>query len=138
MAQLSLLFVDDDPLARESAMAYLADEVFRVTTVNDGAQACFAMNAERYDILVLDLTMPKFDGIDVLKYLRSHERHTDIPIMVLTGRTDEEALLSALAEGATFFSVKPVDWRLLRLQLRFLVRDQLSALAPPSLTAASG
>ena len=122
---LSLLFVDDDPLAREAAGAHLADELFSVTTVNDGAQACAAMNQRCFDLVVLDLTMPKFDGMDVLRYLRSHDQHRDVPIMVLTGRTDEEALFAALEEGATFFSVKPVDWRLLRLQLRFLVRDRL-------------
>jgi DNA-binding response OmpR family regulator len=130
---LSLLFVDDDPLAREAAAAHLADEVFCVATVKDGAEACALMNQRRFDLVVLDLTMPKFDGLDVLRYVRSHEGHREIPVMVLTGRTDEEALFGALAEGASFFSVKPVDWKLLRLQLRFLVRDQLPscATAPP-------
>ena len=130
---LSLLFVDDDPLAREAAAAHLADEVFSVTTVKDGAEACALMNQRRFDLVVLDLTMPKFDGLDVLRYVRSHDAHRTIPVMVLTGRTDEEALFGALAEGASFFSVKPVDWKLLRLQLRFLVRDQLPscAAAPP-------
>ena len=126
---LSLLFVDDDPLAREAAAAHLADEVFSVTAVSDGAQACALMNQRRFDLVVLDLTMPKFDGLDVLRYVRSHEAHRDIPVMVLTGRTDEPALFGALEAGATFFSAKPVDWKLLRLQLRFLVRDQLPACA---------
>ena len=129
---LSLLFVDDDPLAREAASAHLADEIFSVTAVNDGAQACAAMNERRFDLVVLDLTMPKFDGLDVLGYVRSHEAHRDIPVMVLTGRSDEAALLEALEAGATYFAVKPVDWRLLRLQLRYQIRDQL----PPRAEAA--
>jgi DNA-binding response OmpR family regulator len=128
---LSLLFVDDDPLAREAAVAYLADEVFSVTTVPDGAKACAAMNGGRFDLVVLDLTMPKFDGFDVLRYVRSHDAHRDIPVMVLTGRSDDDALSDALEQGATFFAVKPVDWRLLRLQLRFLVRDRLPPRAEP-------
>jgi DNA-binding response OmpR family regulator len=135
---LSLLFVDDDPLAREAATAYLADEVFDVTTVNDGAQACSVMNQRRFDLVVLDLTMPKFDGLEVLRYLRSHDGHRDIPIMVLTGRSDDEALLAALERGASFFSVKPVDWRLLRFQLRFLVRDQLPVHAAAARAAEGG
>ena len=134
---LSLLFVDDDPLAREAAGAHLADEVFSVTAVKDGAEACALMNQRRFDLVVLDLTMPKFDGLDVLRYVRSHAAHRDIPVMVLTGRTDEEALFGALEAGATFFSAKPVDWKVLRLQLRFLVRDQLPACAVTPPTAQS-
>jgi len=133
MAYLSLLFVDDDPIAREAAKAYLADDVFSVTTVDDGAQACFAMNAQRYDLVVLDLSMPKLDGIDLLKYLRSHDAHRDVPTVVLTGRTDEAAVQGALAEGASFVSSKPVDWRGLRLQLLDLVRDKLREPAEPPL-----
>ena len=115
-----ILFVDDDPLAREAAAARLDGDGWRVDTAADGAEACRLLNADGYDAVVLDLEMPKFDGFDALKYLRSHAAHARTPVAVLTSHADDDTRERALDAGADLFLTKPADWP--------AVRDALAAL----------
>ena len=117
-----ILFVDDDPILREFAVVNLASEHAIVDTAKDGVAALEAIEANVPDIVLLDLEMPTLDGFGVLKALRADARWRDLPVIVVTGREDVDAVDRAFGAGATSFVVKPLNWRLLSHQLRYVHR----------------
>ena len=119
---MRILFVDDDPILREFAQVNLATEHASVEAVGDGEEALAAIRAEPPDIVLLDLEMPTLDGFGVLKALRADARWRDLPVIVVTGREDVDAVDRAFGAGATSFVVKPLNWRLLSHQLRYVHR----------------
>lgn len=127
---LRILFADDDAILREFAVVHLSTNTARVETAKDGAAALSFLDDNTCDILLLDLEMPNVDGFEVLKRLRASERWRRLPIIVVTGREDVSAIDRAFSEGASSFIVKPINWRLLSYQIRFIHR---SAMAEASL-----
>ena len=123
---MRILFVDDDPILREFAVVNLATEHASVETAPDGAEALSAIAAKAPDIVLLDLEMPSVDGFQVLKTLRASPEHRDLPVIVVTGREDVDAVDRAFAAGATSFVVKPLNWRLLSHQLRYVHRTAMN------------
>lgn len=118
-----ILFVDDDPILREFAVVNLASEHALVDTAQDGVAALAAIEANTPDLVLLDLEMPTLDGFGVLKALRAEDsRWRDLPVIVVTGREDVDAVDRAFGAGATSFVVKPLNWRLLSHQLRYVHR----------------
>jgi DNA-binding response OmpR family regulator len=119
---MRILFADDDPILREFAVVNLATEHAQVDTAADGAEALDAIRVRAPDIMLLDLEMPTMDGFQVLQALRADPELRDLPVIVVTGREDVDAVDRAYAAGATSFVVKPLNWRLLSHQLRYVHR----------------
>lgn len=117
-----LLFVDDDPILREFAQVNLASAAAEVDVAADGVEALEAMSRCRYDLLLVDLDMPRMDGFELLAHLRADPATAHLPVVVETGREDVEAIDRAFRAGATAFVTKPLNWRLLTYQLRFTLR----------------
>jgi DNA-binding response OmpR family regulator len=117
-----ILFVDDDPILREFAVVNLSTDQATIETAPDGVAALEAIEAATPDIVLLDLEMPNLDGFEVLRRVRADPRHQYLPIVVVTGREDVEAVDQAFQAGATSFVVKPLNWRLLSHQLRYVHR----------------
>lgn len=117
-----VLFADDDPILREFAQVHLATDGGDILTAQDGLDCLEVLEREPVDVLLLDLQMPKLDGFDVLRRLRADERFARLPVIVVTGREDVAAIDRAFESGATSFLVKPINWRLLTYQLRFVMR----------------
>ena len=117
-----IIYVDDDPIMREFASVHLATDHGDVATAGDGIEALEALERQSYDIMLLDLEMPRMDGFDVLARQRADERFKHMPIVVVTGREDVGAIDRAYQAGATSFLVKPINWRLLTYQIRYVHR----------------
>lgn len=132
-ATIRVLFVDDDPILREFAAVNLAGEHAEIETVADGAAALAAIARRAPDIVLLNLEGPGYEALGVLKALRAGEPATvpigatAAPVIVITGREDIEAVDAAYAAGATAFVVKPLNWRLLGRQVRFVLRAAAQA-----------
>ena len=71
---------------------------------------------------LIDVDMPGMNGIEMVRQIRADRRFDDLPVMVITGREDIVSIDQAYAAGATSFMCKPVNWRLLGHQIRFMVR----------------
>src|SRR5580704_3420235 len=97
---LKLLFVDDDPILREFALVKLTSDRRSISVAADGEEALAAIRQNRPDILLLDLHMPKADGFEVLKALRDDESTRRLPVIVITGRDDENSIDRAFSQGA--------------------------------------
>jgi CheY-like chemotaxis protein len=121
-----ILYVDDDPILREFAVVNLATDRATIETAADGRAALAAISGEPPDLVLLDLDMPEMDGFQVLESLRGDPKFRDLPVIVVTGREDVEAVDRAFAVGATSFVVKPLNWRLLSHQLRYVHRSAMN------------
>ncbi len=128
-----ILFVDDDPIMREFGVVHLSTDTAHVRLAGDGIEALEAIADCVPDIMLLDLEMPRLDGFDVLARVRADAATRDLPVIVVTGREDVEAIDRAFQAGATSFLVKPINWRLLSYQIRYVLRaGRAEPLAPAS------
>jgi signal transduction histidine kinase len=118
-----MLVVDDDPILREFALGQLAMPGGTIVTAEDGEEAWAILEREEaFDLLLTDLDMPKLDGFGLLDMVRRSARHCHLPVVVITSREDIFAIDRAYEIGATSFVTKPVNWRLLGYQLRYVLR----------------
>ena len=100
----SILVVDDDEAIRTMLSRALAAEGFKVALAGDGDTARAAFAADDHDLVVLDLTLPSEDGLDILAGLRET---SDVPVILLTGRGAEHDRILGLKLGADDYLVKP-------------------------------
>jgi signal transduction histidine kinase len=96
----------------------------------DGRRALELFDREPLDLVLLDLVMPGFDGLDVIAHLRAHPERSDVPIILLTGHSEREHRLRGIEAGADEFLEKPVDAAILKARIRMLLalkdsRDEL-------------
>lgn len=124
-----ILFVDDDPIMREFAAVHLSTDTAKVVVAGDGVEAVKAIAEADFDVILLDLEMPRMDGFEVLSRLRADERTRRTPVIVVTGREDVTAVDKAFQAGATSFLAKPINWRLLSYQIRYVHRTYESEMS---------
>ena len=117
---MRILLVEDDPLLGDGIRAGLRQQGFQVDWVQDGEAAQRELRAQPYAATVLDLGLPRMDGIDVLRSVR--RVGVDFPILVLTARDAVPDRVRGLDMGADDYVVKPVDLEELGARLRALVR----------------
>jgi CheY-like chemotaxis protein len=117
-----ILVVDDDPILREFASVYLSSPLAHVATVADAGTALDRMLREQFDVALIDIEMPGMDGFELVQQVRAHGHLRHLPIVMLTGREDIASIDRAYHLGATSFVTKPVNWRELSYQLRYVIR----------------
>jgi two-component system chemotaxis response regulator CheY len=104
----TILVVDDSPTMRRMIMASLRElSDIGFDQAASGLEAIERLSLSPVDLVVLDLNMPDVHGLEVLRFVRSHERFGALPVVVLTTRGDDESRQSALREGATKYLTKP-------------------------------
>jgi two-component system, OmpR family, response regulator len=131
-----LLIVEDDELLRDGLAAQIAQAGHTVTVAQDGAAAIAAIDQTRFDGVVLDLGLPKVDGMDVLRWIRSH--HGALPVLVLTARDGVDDRVMGLNAGADDYLTKPFSLpELLARLAAMLRRAQLPAFGGSREIAAS-
>jgi DNA-binding response OmpR family regulator len=114
-----VLVAEDDAKQAQLIRLYLEREGHSVVVVHDGRAALEQARARRPDLLVLDVMMPKVDGLDVCRILRAESQ---VPILLLTARATEDDLLLGLDLGADDYVVKPYSPRELAARVRALLR----------------
>ena len=100
-----VLVVDDDHKILRLLRTTLTPE-FQVVQAERGADALEILERQRPDIMVLDIIMPGMDGLEVLRTIRSHPMHKDLPIIVYSARDDAETIDEAFKSGAQDYLVK--------------------------------
>jgi len=103
----TILIVDDSPTIRRMVKASLATLPATFTEAGSGLEAIETLAVGRINAIVLDLNMPDMHGLDVLRFIRSHDKYTDVPVVVLTTRGDADSRGKALDAGATAYMTKP-------------------------------
>ena len=105
----SILVVDDEWRTREMLRMFLELEGFEVFEAEDGLDAIEKTHMYQPDVMVLDVMMPRMDGIAACKQLRGDEKTADLPIIMLSGKTQEQAIRDGLDAGATAYMTKPMS-----------------------------
>ena len=123
-----ILVVDDDPALRELLCAYLTDTGFMVDLAGDGDEMRKAMELDMPDAIVLDLMLPKVDGLTLTRELRAR---CTVPILMLSARGEEIDRVVGLEVGADDYLAKPFSPRELLARLRALLRRSQGT-APPA------
>ncbi|HEX6268895.1 MAG TPA: response regulator [Anaerolineales bacterium] len=118
----TVLIVDDDPSARETLIAMLESENYRLETAKDGFQALQMIGRLQPDLILLDVMMPGMDGFEVCRRIRSMPRVAEVPILILTALDDRGSLLQGIGSGADDFLTKPVDRQELVARVRTITR----------------
>ena len=115
----TVLVVDDEPSIAQIAGDYLRHGGFCVLTASNGVDALALARAQRPDLIVLDLGLPRMDGLEVAKTLR---REGNVPIIMLTARIEESDRLAGLELGADDYMTKPFSPRELVARVRSVLR----------------
>jgi DNA-binding response OmpR family regulator len=119
MVGVRVLVVDDEPMVREVLARYLEQEGFAVSIAEDGEEALTAFRTERPDLVLLDLMLPRIDGLEVFRRMREG---STTPVIMLTARGEETDRVVGLELGADDYVTKPFSPREVVARVRAVLR----------------
>ncbi|MHC5861286.1 response regulator transcription factor [Nostoc sp.] len=134
---MRILVVEDDVQLAEMLMEALTDRQYVVDIAQDGEEAWDCIKVLEYDLVVLDITLPKLDGVSFCQRLRSHiagrssSRNSTIPVLMLTARDTLSDKITGLDAGADDYMVKPFEMPELMARVRALLRRNSAAVTFP-------
>lgn len=117
---MRILLVEDDHMLANTMLTMLRDEHHTIDWLDDGQQALNALTGEHFDLAILDLTLPRLDGLDVLA--RARDQGTPTPIIILTARSGLNEKLQGLDAGADDYLTKPFAMAELKARIRAVTR----------------
>lgn len=117
---MRLLLVEDDELLGDAVKTGLAQFGYIVDWLRDGESARSAIKTESFELIILDLGLPKLSGINLLQIIRQDKNTT--PVMILTARESVEDRIKGLNSGADDYIIKPFDLNELNARIRALIR----------------
>lgn len=125
---MNILLAEDDQQLAASLTEVLTAQQYHIDVVNDGETAWDYLQCSQYDLILLDVTLPKLDGLGLCQRLR--RSGSQIPVMMLTARDTTADKVTGLDAGADVYMVKPVNLQEVQAQLRALLRRGKTALPP--------
>jgi len=126
-ADLTILVVDDNDDIRELFVARLRQEGFRVLAASNGPQALERIAADTPSLILLDISMPGMSGLEVLSRVREAHSPVQLPIVMVTARTESEDVVEALGLGANDYVTKPIDLPVVLARVRAQLRIRQAA-----------
>ena len=117
-----VLVVEDEAHIRELIQLHLGLEGLEIDAVADGQEALVRANSQPFDLIILDLMLPGVDGISIARAIRRDGPNQDVPILILTARSDESDKVLGLESGADDYLSKPFGVRELVARARALLR----------------
>src|SRR6476646_6179996 len=126
MAAYRVLVVDDEPMVTEVVERYLVRDGFKVTTAADGEKGLALARTWAPDLVVLDLMLPRLDGLEVCRAIR---RESSVPVVMLTARGEETDRIVGLELGADDYVVKPFSPRELVARIKAVLRRSAASAA---------
>ena len=118
-----VLVAEDDEVSQILMRESLEIAGFRVETVDDGKQALSAFKRLQPDIVLLDVMMPKMDGISTCTAIRSLPGGDHIPVLITTTLADKDSIHNCYEAGATDFMTKPINWTILQQRIQYMLRS---------------
>lgn len=120
-----ILIVDDDRQYIAQLAELLESEDIEVGFATNGGDALKIVQAIEYDIIILDINMPRMSGLDVLKELKDSKSTKMTPVLMSTGESDKDTVLTAIKLGADDYIVKPIEADILfdKLYVLFKIRS---------------
>lgn len=116
------LIADDDVGIQITLSALLEQKGYAVTAVGNGLDAVNALSKDEFNIILLDIRMPRMDGFEACRSIRALEIGKHLPILMLTGQEDNESIEKAFEVGATDFVAKPINFALMGFRIDYIAR----------------
>ena len=113
-----LLVVDDEPAPRRALSRLLKRLVYEVQVAEHGRAALALAEAQAFDLILTDITMPELDGLELLRRLKADDRTRDVPVIVVSGVGDTESVVRCIEQGAEDHVIKPYEVVLLQARIR--------------------
>jgi two-component system chemotaxis response regulator CheY len=122
MSEVKFLVVEDSPTMRQLiAFALKRIQGAKLVEVSDGIEALKKIAAEKFNLIITDITMPIMDGLKLVSLIRENDQHKETPIIIITSDLSEEQRKIALAVGANAYLTKPIQTaELLKLVSQFI------------------
>ena len=117
----SLLVVDDDEHNRDLLCRRLARKGYAAVAATCGKHALELIGAQTFDLVLLDIMMPELDGLAVLKMIRATHTATELPVIMVTAKSDSDDIVEALSLGANDYVTKPIDFPVAFARIRTLL-----------------
>lgn len=115
------ILIVEDELSIVTLLTYnLQSEGYQTEEVFDGKEAIQKIKEQAYDLIILDIMLPKFDGLEICKYIRSKDKYT--PILMVTALNDDEHIIEGLDSGADDYITKPFSPKVLVARVKALLR----------------
>ncbi len=124
--QPRILVVDDEPINLRVVETLLANEQYDVVTVTSGLQALEYIRSQEWDLVISDVMMPKMNGYELVRIIRKQFFMTDLPVLLLTARSQPHDIENGFSAGANDYVVKPVDALELRSRVEALTKVKRS------------
>jgi two-component system OmpR family response regulator len=125
---MRVLLIEDDHMIGESVAESLTDDGYAVDWIKDGDSGLTAISCQNYDLLLLDLGLPRKDGIEVLRKIR--QQKNPLPIIILTARDSVQDRITGLDAGADDYLVKPFALGELTARMRSVLRRKSTTADP--------
>lgn len=109
MMARSVLVVDDDPAIRKVLTTTLELEGYEIDVAVDGEEALARLEHKLPDLMILDIMMPRVNGLDVLEKLRGQKETSDLPVILLTAKSSQEDQWEGWRRGVDYYMTKPFD-----------------------------
>ena len=123
----NILFVEDDEMTRDGVETFLTVKGYDVTTAEDGELAVEAFHRQNFDLVILDIMLPKMNGFDVLKDIRARSK---TPVLMLTAMDDESTQIMSFEEEADDYISKPFSLMILEKRIEALLRRTETKTSP--------
>jgi two-component system phosphate regulon response regulator PhoB len=120
----SILVVDDEPDILDLIRYNLSREGFRITCVDTGEKAVAEVRAAKPDLVLLDLMLPGVDGLDVCRQIRQYPEWSQLPIIMITAKSEDADVVSGLECGADDYITKPFSPRVLLARVKSVLRKR--------------
>jgi DNA-binding NtrC family response regulator len=117
-----ILIVDDEEIMRQSLTDWLKEDGYEVIAVEDGFKALELVQRENFDVMLVDLKMPKMDGLEVLREVKRLK--VDVPVIIITAYATVDTAVAAMKEGAYDYIVKPFHPEELGIIIRKIIEHQ--------------
>jgi two-component system, OmpR family, alkaline phosphatase synthesis response regulator PhoP len=127
MARAHIFVVDDEPDILELVHYNLTQHGYDVSCSLSGEEGLVQMRSRPPDLLLLDVMLPGMDGLEVCKALKQHSRTADMPIIMLTARSEEADIVAGLELGADDYLTKPFSTRVLLARIKAVLRRHYTA-----------
>jgi sensor histidine kinase YesM len=116
--QMNILAVDDDPVNLNVLVGILSAEPYQITTAHSAREALELLNTGQWDLLIADVMMPHISGYELTQRVREHYSVSELPVLLLTARSQPEDIYTGFLSGANDYVTKPVD----ALELKYRIR----------------
>ncbi|WP_176961331.1 bifunctional diguanylate cyclase/phosphodiesterase [Mariprofundus sp. NF] len=118
----TIMVVDDDEILRETLTEILHDSDYTVVEAANGVEALGLFKASAPDLLLVDVTMPLMNGYELCEALRKLPNGHNVPLIIMTGQDDVDAIERAFDSGATDFISKPINWPIIGHRIQYTLR----------------